>query len=311
MGLERNKTMSHDTRLINIIQSADENTQKWSLHRHVVDEALTIYHSNGDTEVERAMQIHLPKGILFFQFNIDGAAKLQFGPYYTQGMEASQSMLLYNPSMDLDFVCSMGHAARSVFIITTVNVLHSLIVEDADDIHFLNEQNIDNKFYVKNGISPNLKFGVEQIYSVRMGDVAKRLFLSGKAYELLSYYFQRDEQSDYLDRCPFLKDQRNVEAVRNSRHILIERMSDPPTIKELSLEVGLNEYQLKVGFKNIYGNSINAYLQEHRLNKALKLMTDEGLKVQEAANEIGYSNVSHFIAAFKKKHGVTPKQYMK
>ncbi|NNK80183.1 MAG: helix-turn-helix transcriptional regulator, partial [Flavobacteriales bacterium] len=47
------------------------------------------------------------------------------------------------------------------------------------------------------------------------------------------------------------------------------------------------------------------------INKALKLMTDEGYKVQEAANEIGYTNVSHFIAAFKKKHGVTPKQYMK
>jgi AraC-like DNA-binding protein len=276
----------------------------------VVEDALTIYHTEGECDGERAMQISLPKGIIYFQFTIDGAARLQFGPHYVQEMEAMQSMLLYNPSMDLNFVCSMSQGTRSAFIITTVDVLHGLLVEDADDIHFLNEQNIDNKFYVKQGISPNLKLTVEQLYSMNMGTIAKRLYLSGKAYEMLSHYFTRDEQSDYIDRCPFLKDQRNVEAVRNSRQILIERMSNPPTIKELSLEVGLNEYQLKVGFKNIYGNSINAYLQEHRINKALKLMTDDGLKVQEAASEIGYSNVSHFITAFKKKHGVTPKQYM-
>lgn len=303
-------TQNKDVQLINIIKSADETTQSWSLDRHIVDEALTLYHTSGDGGGSRALQIHLPAGIIYFQFNIEADARLQFGPHYAQELEANQSMLLYNPSMDLDFVCSMGKGSQSAFIITTVDILHGLLVEDADDIHFLNEHNIDNKFYVKNGMSPNLRLTAEQLYSVQMGAIAKRLYLSGKAYELLSHYFHRDEQSGYIDRCPFLKDQRNVEAVRQSRQILLDRMSSPPTIKELSLEVGLNEYQLKAGFKNIYGNSINAYLQEHRLNKALKLMTDDGLKVQEAAIEIGYSNVSHFIAAFKKKHGVTPKQYM-
>jgi len=303
-------TSTKEVRLINIIRSADENTQNWRMVRHAVDEALTIYHTDQDTTGERALQLNLPKGIIFFQFTIGGDCRLQFGPHYAQEVEANQSMLLYNPSMDLDFVCSLGPGARSVFIITTVDVLHGLLMEDTDEIHFLNEHNIDNKFYVKQGISPNLRLTVEQLYSLNMGPIAKRLYLSGKAYELLSHYFQRDEQSDYLERCPFLKDKRNVDAVRQSRQIIIDRMSEPPTIKELSLEVGLNEYQLKAGFKNIYGNSINAYLQEHRLNKALKLMTDDGYKVQEAANEIGYSNVSHFIAAFKKKHGVTPKQYM-
>lgn len=301
---------NRDVRLINVILSAGENTPKWSLNRHVVEDALSIYHSEGENQGERAMQVHLPKGVIFFQFNIDGNSRLQFGPHYSQDLAANQSMLLYNPSMDLDFVCSMSEGTRSAIIVTMVDVLHGLLVEDAEDIHFLNEQNIDNKYYLKQGISPNLKLTVEQLYSNNMGTIARRLYLSAKAYEMLSHYFARDEQSDYLDRCPFLKDQRNVEAVRKSRQILMDRMSHPPTIKELSLEVGLNEYQLKVGFKNIYGNSINAYLQEHRINKALKLMTDDGLKVQEAANEIGYSNVSHFISAFKKKHGVTPKQYM-
>jgi len=47
------------------------------------------------------------------------------------------------------------------------------------------------------------------------------------------------------------------------------------------------------------------------MNRAMKLMSEDGYKVQEAANTIGYSNVSHFIRAFKKRFGNTPKQYFK
>jgi AraC-like DNA-binding protein len=35
------------------------------------------------------------------------------------------------------------------------------------------------------------------------------------------------------------------------------------------------------------------------------------LLVKEIAFKIGYQNPSHFISAFKKKYGYTPKQYLK
>jgi len=33
--------------------------------------------------------------------------------------------------------------------------------------------------------------------------------------------------------------------------------------------------------------------------------------VKDISFEIGYENPSHFISAFKKKYGLTPKQYIK
>jgi AraC-like DNA-binding protein len=33
-------------------------------------------------------------------------------------------------------------------------------------------------------------------------------------------------------------------------------------------------------------------------------------KVNEVAFQIGYTNPSHFIAAFRKKFGITPKKYL-
>jgi AraC-like DNA-binding protein len=42
---------------------------------------------------------------------------------------------------------------------------------------------------------------------------------------------------------------------------------------------------------------------------ARKLLESGDYNVTEVGLKIGYSTSSHFIAAFKKKYGVTPKKY--
>ena len=87
-------------------------------------------------------------------------------------------------------------------------------------------------------------------------------------------------------------------------------MDNPPGLKELSKTAGLNEYQLKVGFKEIYGDTVFGYLLNHRLDHARVLLDSAKYQVNEVAYQIGYSNPSHFIAAFRKKFGITPKKYL-
>jgi AraC-like DNA-binding protein len=45
------------------------------------------------------------------------------------------------------------------------------------------------------------------------------------------------------------------------------------------------------------------------MNTARDLLDSKQFKVNEIAEKVGYSNVSHFIEAFKRKFGKTPKQY--
>lgn len=297
--------------LIHKVETESENTPNWVLQRHSVNEDLSLYRIGQDEDVRRSTRVRLPKGVIFFQFLEGSKAVLQFGPVYQQELEQAQSMLLYNPVKELDFTVSIEPGCRSAILLTTVSSLHHLLIDDSAAIPFLDAQAGERPHYVKSDLHPALRLTLEQLYGSRMRGVSEKLYLTAKSYELLAQYFHADEQKDFVERCPFLKDQRNVEAVRNARHIIVDRMSTPPTIKELSLEVGLNESQLKEGFKNIYGNTINGYLQEHRMNRAMKLLSEDGYMVQEAANDIGYSNVSHFISAFKKRYGETPKQYLK
>ena len=46
------------------------------------------------------------------------------------------------------------------------------------------------------------------------------------------------------------------------------------------------------------------------MDVARKLLDSGSYNVNEVGLKIGYSTGSHFIAAFKKKYGTTPKKYL-
>lgn len=87
---------------------------------------------------------------------------------------------------------------------------------------------------------------------------------------------------------------------------LLADLSAPPTIEQLSREVGLNQLKLKRGFKAMFGLSIYALFQRERMGRAKALLDRHG--VSDTAVMLGYSNMSHFSAAFRKQHGVLPSE---
>ncbi|GGG88660.1 hypothetical protein GCM10010918_54090 [Paenibacillus radicis (ex Gao et al. 2016)] len=87
---------------------------------------------------------------------------------------------------------------------------------------------------------------------------------------------------------------------------MLERMTDPPTLIELSRMIGLNDCKLKTGFKALYGTTVFGYLREKRLEKAFQLLQQGTLNVTETSHAVGYSNSSYFSEAFRDKYGVNP-----
>ena len=87
-------------------------------------------------------------------------------------------------------------------------------------------------------------------------------------------------------------------------------MAEPPSLQELALEIGLNLKKLKEGFKQIYGDTVYSFLFDYKMEHARKLLESNLYNVNEVGSQVGYSTASHFIAAFKKKFGTTPKKYV-
>ena len=91
---------------------------------------------------------------------------------------------------------------------------------------------------------------------------------------------------------------------------MIERITQPPSIAELALDVGISEYKLKSGFKEMYGNTVGGFILDYKMNTAKSMLGFSKLPVSEVAMHSGYGNPSHFITAFKKKYQITPKKYL-
>ena len=81
------------------------------------------------------------------------------------------------------------------------------------------------------------------------------------------------------------------------------------TIYELSKELGISEQKLKVGFKEIYQQTIWDYANSIRMNQAVNLLLETDLTISEISTQIGYQSQAAFITMFKKWCGVTPGQF--
>jgi AraC-like DNA-binding protein len=83
----------------------------------------------------------------------------------------------------------------------------------------------------------------------------------------------------------------------------------PISIKQISSDLDMSESNFCQYFKKVTGISPKEYLTNIKMEKAKYIVTHES--VTEAALDLGYENISHFITLFKDKYGVTPKQYQK
>ena len=154
-----------------------------------------------------------------------------------------------------------------------------------------------------------MAIALNQVVNYNLHPSIKELYVKGKAYELLSLYFNRPPDAD-VAQCPFLADEDNVTKIKKAKEIIISRMIEPPTLQALSEEIGLSLNKLKEGFKQIYGDSVYSFLFDYKMEVARQLLESGSHNVNEVGLKVGYSTASHFISAFKKKFGTTPKKYL-
>lgn len=79
-----------------------------------------------------------------------------------------------------------------------------------------------------------------------------------------------------------------------------------PTIEKLAKLCAMSATKFKNEFKTLYGAPVYEYYQKNRMSKAKALLLEGGHTSKEVGSLIGYSNLSHFAAAFKKEFGISP-----
>ncbi|WP_276354394.1 response regulator [Cohnella caldifontis] len=102
----------------------------------------------------------------------------------------------------------------------------------------------------------------------------------------------------------------NERHIRKMTDLIHRRYQENLKLETLAEALGYNSSYLGKLFKSVTGESFNTYLDKVRIGKAMELL-EQGMKVYQVAERVGYSNVDYFHAKFRKYVGTSPTAYRK
>lgn len=153
--------------------------------------------------------------------------------------------------------------------------------------------------------STGLKVAAQQLLSPPASSNTQSIFLSGASLQFLALAI--DSLYTHLEHGHIIRlEKRDIATLEKIKIHIENNMANPPSLETLCKKFYINSFKLKKGFKQIYGMTISGYMQYYRLYCAYNCFLQGDVNVSECAWKVGYTNVSHFIAAFRRQFGFTP-----
>ena len=252
----------------------------------------------------------LDASFIQFHFCISGSITFNYNKgAYNLKLDVGKFLTLYNPEKPLTIDASAAKNSKVISVLIPIVEFHKLFSSSSSDIPFFENKSLNQKHYSENLISNSILIVLNQIIKNDMDNSTRSLLYKAKIYELFSLIFKKTKEID-LDQCPFLNNDENLKKIAKAKDVILKDIKNPPSLIELSKTIDLSLKNLKKGFKEIYGKPVYKYLFDFKMERAKQLLSNGNLNVNEVSYDLGYSSSSHFIAAFKKKYGITPRTYI-
>lgn len=158
-------------------------------------------------------------------------------------------------------------------------------------------------------LTPAKQTALAQILNCPYQGLTRKMYLESKVLELMALKLASVIPQDPSFETLSTQRSQDVERIYQARDILIRNPEDPPSLLDLAKQIGINDWKLKRGFREIFGTTVFGYLHSYRMEMAQQMLQAGQSSVATVANTVGYSNPGHFAAAFKRRFGVTPKNY--
>jgi AraC-like DNA-binding protein len=158
-------------------------------------------------------------------------------------------------------------------------------------------------------VTPAIRAIAQQMWNAPYRGALKQVYLQAKVMELLVIYLDLvSEDSSRTHSSSGLKPE-TIARLHYAKEILVTQLEHPPSLPELAHQVGVSDRTLQRGFRQLFGATVFGYLHHLRMEQAEQLLRSRNMRVSEVAHAVGYSHLGHFTEAFKRKFGMTPKQY--
>lgn len=131
-------------------------------------------------------------------------------------------------------------------------------------------------------------------------------YMHAKAMELFTLSLHQILEAEESRSSVSLSDD-DWERIGRVRQILEDEIDSQLTLEQLARRININRSKLAVGFKLMFGDTVQAYWREMRLSRARELLSVHQWSVTDVAVAVGYSDISSLTRAFERRYGVLPK----
>ena len=217
---------------------------------------------------------------------------------YTKGLALS---FFADEHVDCIHTVSKNKPLECIVIATATRHLEKLPNQEGELFSELLESLVNPKDHYVEGpsfyMTPEMLNIVDSLFNISYEGKTKMMFFICSL--CMSFqYFNHAQGMKSVDK----------DRLERAKEILSNNLDNPPSLSELSKELGLNTTKLKKEFKEVFGLPVFKYLQNERLTTAHGLISTKQATVQEAAWHVGYDSLSSFSNAFAKKFGYRPSQ---
>ncbi len=191
------------------------------------------------------------------------------------------------------------------------SVLHHLIMPTFNQGQLGETQHMNMRDLMKIiPVGPSMMNCFDQLLHHKLKPPFSALYEKAKFLEIFSLIMD-SSFGQHMDSCPVALSPAIEIKLNKVRKHIIEHVDEAPDPDRLSVLYELPRNTLREGYRFVYGKTIHQFHADHKLETAMEMLNSGEYLVKEVAFKIGYQNPSHFISAFKKKFGFTPKQFFR
>jgi AraC family transcriptional regulator, transcriptional activator of the genes for pyochelin and ferripyochelin receptors len=132
-------------------------------------------------------------------------------------------------------------------------------------------------FWEDGPLTPAMGVVLDQILHCPFSGVTEHIYLEAKCLELIALKLDQlsqgkvyEEKSSPLSYQGFQPE--DIERIDRARKLLIRDLKHPPSLSVLAHQVGLNDFKLRQGFRQLYGTTVFGYLHHCRMLQAQQLL---------------------------------------
>jgi AraC-like DNA-binding protein len=157
-------------------------------------------------------------------------------------------------------------------------------------------------------IDANYRTVMNELIKENITHPFRHLFIQNRIMLLIERFLINYLEKENSGNTTLKLSEEEISRLMKVEAMLVKNFEDtPPVIEVLARFSSMSPTKLKKDFKALYHMPIYEYYQKNRMLHAKSLLLENKYAIKEVGRMVGYTNLGHFAASFKKEFNLLPK----